>query len=74
MGRIRKTDSFTVKLFAVNFAKANKIFITFVACMLLKKQCELMQRLVSVSLYGNVANKQACGACYTLTMVIYIIL
>jgi len=57
--------------------KADKIFITFVVCMLLKKRSKhmsLMQRLVSVLLYGNAANKQVCGACYTLTIVICIIL
>ena len=42
---------------------ADKVFITFVVCMLLKKRCKhmsLMQRLVSVLLYGNATNKQVC--------------
>lgn len=43
--------------------RAGKIFIAFVVCMLLKKRCKhmsLMQRMMSVLLYGNAANKQVC--------------
>jgi len=40
---------------------ADKIFITFVVCMLLKKRCKhlsLIQRMISLLLYGHAANKQ----------------
>lgn len=42
---------------------ADKIFITFVVCMLLKKRCKHMspmQRMMSVLLYGHAAKKQVC--------------
>ena len=40
---------------------ANKIFISFIICLLLKNKCQqmsLMQRMISVVLYGNSASKQ----------------
>ena len=41
---------------------ADKIFIAFVVCMLLKrcKRMSLMQQIMSVLLYGHAANKQVC--------------
>ena len=41
--------------------QGSKILITFIVCMLLKKNCKhmsLMQRLISVLFYGNAAGKR----------------
>lgn len=60
-------NEFQVKVpWLVKFLKsilpcADKIFISFVICLLLKKRCQkmsFMQRMISVVLYGNSASKQ----------------
>ena len=60
-------DEFQTKVpWLVKFLKTilpgvDKIFVSFVICLLLKKKCQkmsLMQRMMSVVLYGNSASKQ----------------
>ena len=52
-----------VKFLKAILPSADKIFIAFVVCMLIKKRCKhmsLMQRIMSVLLYGHAAKKQVC--------------
>ena len=52
-----------VKFLQAILPGADKIFVAFIVCMLLKRRCKhmsLMQRMMSVLLYGHAANKQVC--------------